>query len=50
VLIRHVLGLPVTAAVVDMASLEELRPNVPAARDFAPLGERERESLEKLMA
>jgi len=49
-LIRYVLGLPVTAAVVGMGSLEQLRANVCAARDLAPLNNRERELLEKLMA
>jgi len=49
-LIRYVLGLPITAAVVGMGSLKELRANVRAARDLAPLNEGERESLEKLMA
>jgi aryl-alcohol dehydrogenase-like predicted oxidoreductase len=49
-LIRYVLGLPVSAAVVGMGSIEQLRANVHAARDLSPLNESERESLEKLMA
>jgi len=48
-LIRYVLGLPITVAVVGVGSPEELRANVRAARDFAPLNQHERESLEKLM-
>jgi len=49
-LIRYVLGVPVTAAVVGMGSLEQLRANVRAARDLRPLDEGERKSLERLMA
>lgn len=48
-LIRYVLGLPITVAVVGVGSPEELRANVRAARDFTPLNKDERESLEKLM-
>jgi aryl-alcohol dehydrogenase-like predicted oxidoreductase len=49
-LIRYALGLPVSVAVVGMASVEQLRANVAAVRDFAPLDAAERERLEKAMA
>ena len=49
-LIRYVLGLPVSAAVVGMGSLEHLRINVHAARDLAPLNDQERKSLEQHMS
>ena len=49
-LIRHALGLPVSAATVGMASVEHLRINVAAARDEKPLNEQERKSLEKQMS
>lgn len=49
-LIRYVLGLPVSAAVVGMGSLEHLRINVAAARDAEPFNERRRKRLEKRMA
>lgn len=49
-LIRYVLGLPITVAVVGMSSLEQLRVNVAAARDAAPLDELQRKALEARMA
>jgi len=49
VLIRYVLGLPISAAVVGMGSLEHLRINVSAARDAQPLNEEERKTLERAM-
>jgi aryl-alcohol dehydrogenase-like predicted oxidoreductase len=48
-LVRYVLGLPIAVANVGMSSLEQLRINVAAARDLAPLGQRERKSLEARM-
>ncbi len=48
-LIRYVLGLPIAVANVGMSSLEQLRINVAAARDLAPLGQEERKSLEARM-
>ena len=48
-LIRYVLGLPVTVAVVGMGSLEHLRANIRAARDRPPLDERQRKALEQRM-
>ncbi|MHB8898666.1 MAG: aldo/keto reductase [Thermoguttaceae bacterium] len=47
-LIRYVLGLPVSVAVVGMGSLEELRANVAAARQ-APLDPSQRAALEARM-
>jgi len=50
-LIRYVLGLPITAAVVGMSSLGQLRGNVAAARAPArPLDEPQRKALEARMA
>lgn len=48
-LIRYALGLPITVAIIGMGSLDQLRENVRAARDFAPLNEAERKELEKRM-
>jgi aryl-alcohol dehydrogenase-like predicted oxidoreductase len=48
-LIRYVLGLPITVAVVGMSSLEQLHVNVSAARE-APLDEQQRAALEARMA
>jgi len=49
-LIRYALGLPVSAAIVGMGSLEQLKQNIHAARDLAPLTEAERKELENKMA
>ena len=49
-LIRYALGLPISAAVVGMGSLEHLRVNVSAARDAQPLDKKERKVLEKHMS
>ncbi len=49
-LIRYVLGLPITAAMIGTGSLEQLRENVAAARGPAPLDEQGRRSLEARMA
>ncbi len=48
-LIRYVLGLPISVAVVGMDSLEQLRINAAAAREAA-LDEQQRQSLEVRMA
>jgi len=48
-LIRYVLGLPISAAVVGMGSLEHLRINVSAVRDAQPLSKEQRKTLEKQM-
>lgn len=47
-LIRYVLGLPISVAVVGMSSLEQLRVNVAAARE-APLTDQQRAALEARM-
>jgi len=49
-LIRYALGLPITAAVVGMGSLEHLRINVAAARDAQRLDQAERKELERQMS
>jgi len=49
-LIRYVLGLPISAAVAGMASLEHLRSNVAAATDAQPLNKERRKKLEKHMS
>jgi aryl-alcohol dehydrogenase-like predicted oxidoreductase len=49
-LIRYALGLPITAAIVGMGSLEQLRVNVAAVREGQPLDEAQRKELEKQMA
>ena len=48
-LLRYVLGLPLSAAVIGMASIEQLRANV-AACEMAPLTDVQRTELEKEMA
>jgi uncharacterized protein len=49
-LIRYVLGLPITVTIVGMASIDQLKANIATVRDFQPLTAAERESLEKEMA
>ncbi len=49
-LIRYALGLPISAAVVGMGSLDHLKVNVAAVRDARPLNEQERTELEKRMS
>lgn len=49
-LIRYALGLPISAAVVGMGSLEHLRVNAAAARDKPPLDDGQRKALEKHMS
>ncbi len=49
-LIRYVLGLPLTVAVVGMGSLEHLRANVRAVCGPSPLNEKQRNALEARMA
>jgi uncharacterized protein len=49
-LVRYALGLPISVAVVGMASVDQLRANVVAVRSFAPLDAAERQRLEKAMA
>jgi aryl-alcohol dehydrogenase-like predicted oxidoreductase len=49
-LIRYVLGLPVSVAVIGTASVEQLRSNVAVVCGLAPLDAAERERLERAMA
>lgn len=49
-LIRYALGLPISAAVIGMGSLEHLKMNVAAVRDGVPLTKSQRELLEKRMS
>ena len=49
-LIRYVLGLPITSAIIGMSSLEQLRENAAAMRSSAPLDEQSRDSLEARMS
>jgi aryl-alcohol dehydrogenase-like predicted oxidoreductase len=49
-LIRYALGLPISAAVVGMGSLDHLKVNVAAVRDARPLNEQERRELEERMS
>ena len=49
-LIRYALGLPISAAVVGMGSLEQLKVNVAAVRHGQPLDEQRRKRLEKRMS
>lgn len=49
-LIRYALGLPISAAVVGMGSLEHLRINVAAVRDAQPLNKEQRKVLETQMS
>jgi aryl-alcohol dehydrogenase-like predicted oxidoreductase len=49
-LIRYVLGLPISAAVVGVSSLEHIPVNVAAVCDAQPLDAKERKRLEKHMS
>ena len=49
-LLRYTLSLPVSVAVVGVASIEQLKANVATATEFAPLAASEREQLERQMA
>lgn len=49
-LIRYVLGLPISAAIVGMGSLEQLRVNVAAVCDGGSLDEAQRKELETHLA
>ena len=48
-LVNYVLGLPISAAVIGMGSLEELRVNVAAVHDQEPLNQQQRTQLEARM-
>ncbi len=49
-LIRYVLGLPISTAIVGTGSMEQLKVNLTAARSAAPLNAQERTALEVRMA
>ncbi|MCJ7446300.1 MAG: aldo/keto reductase [Bacteroidales bacterium] len=49
ILIRYVLGLPISCADIGMKSLKELEINVTAARDMKPLKRKDQINLENLM-
>ncbi len=48
-LIRYVLGLPLTVAIIGTGSLAQLKVNLAAARDASPLDEKGRKALEARM-
>jgi uncharacterized protein len=48
-LLRYALGLPITAAVVGVASVVQLRENVQTVRDAQPMALAERQELETLL-
>ncbi len=47
-LLRYALGLPISTAVVGVASVDQLRENVAAARDATPMTLAERRELERI--
>jgi uncharacterized protein len=49
VLLRYVLGLPISAAVVGVASLAQLRDNVRIVREAQPMALTERQEIETVM-
>jgi aryl-alcohol dehydrogenase-like predicted oxidoreductase len=48
-LVRYVLGLPVSCAVIGMKSIDELRKNLAAITDMKPFTRKEQAELEQLM-
>jgi hypothetical protein len=48
-LLRYVLGLPISVAIIGVNSLEQIKENVRTAREMTPLNEAERKELEKRM-
>jgi aryl-alcohol dehydrogenase-like predicted oxidoreductase len=48
-LIRFVLGLPITSAVIGMGSFQQLRTNVEAAKEMQPLNDQERKKIMRQM-
>jgi aryl-alcohol dehydrogenase-like predicted oxidoreductase len=48
-LIRYALGLPISVAVIGVASMEQLRANVAVARETAPMTPAERQELEQVV-
>ncbi len=49
-LIRYALGLPISVAVIGVASVEQLKANVRVIKEAAPMTPAERQELEKAMA
>ncbi len=49
-LIRYVLGLPISAAVVGMGSLQHLKVNIAAVCNYQPLNEQDQKRLEKYLS
>ncbi len=49
-LLRYTLGLPVSVAVVGVASIDQLKANVAVVRETTPMVLTERQDLERLMA
>ncbi|UCE49985.1 MAG: aldo/keto reductase [Phycisphaerales bacterium] len=49
-LIRYTLGLPVSVAVIGVASVDQLQANVAVAKRTTPMSSAERDELEKYMA
>ena len=49
-LIRYTLGLPVSTAVIGVASVEQLKLNLEEAKNKTPMTPAERGELEKLIA
>ncbi|HWV99559.1 MAG TPA: aldo/keto reductase [Candidatus Acidoferrum sp.] len=49
-LLRYTLALPVSVAVVGVASVDQLKANISVVREAMPMGLTERQDLERLMA
>ena len=49
-LLRYTLGLPISVAVVGVASIEQLKANIAVLRESKPMAIAERQDLERLMA
>jgi predicted aldo/keto reductase-like oxidoreductase len=48
-LIRYALGLPISVAVIGVASVDQLKENVRIVRKASPMTRTERQELETLM-
>jgi aryl-alcohol dehydrogenase-like predicted oxidoreductase len=49
-LLRYTLGLPVSVAVVGVASVDQLKANISVVREAMPMALAERQDLERVMA
>ncbi len=49
-LLRYTLGLPISVAIVGVASLEQLKSNIAIVREMTPMSLAERQNLERAMA